>query len=138
VALDRLPGVARAAGVGAIVGLVAWFVPGIVGGGDNLIQGVLDDRFLLSQLVIILAARWLLGPFSYSAGTPGRLIASLLVIGAVSGELFADVVNILAPAPFLNGDVCTIVGMPAFFTAVVRAPLTGTLVVLGMTGSVNH
>lgn len=137
VAFDRLPGVVRAAGVGAIVGLVTWFEPVIVGGGDNLIQGVLDNRFLISHLVLILVARWLLGPFSYSAGTPGGLFAPLLVIGAVSGALFADVVNRLAPVPFLDSDICVIVGMAAFFTAVVRAPLTGTLVVLGMTGSVT-
>jgi len=136
-AFDRLPGVARAAGVGAIVGLVTWFQPGIVGGGDNLIQGVLDNRFLVTQLVLILIARWLLGPFSYAAGTPGGLFAPLLVVGAVSGALFADAVNRLAPVPFLDSDVCAIVGMAAFFTAVVRAPLTGTLVVLGMTGSVT-
>lgn len=135
-AFDRLPGVARAAGVGAVVGLVTWFEPGIVGGGNNLIQGVLDNQFLYSQLLLILVARWLLGPFSYSAGTPGGLFAPLLVIGAVSGALFADLVNRLAAMPLLDSDVCAIVGMAAFFTAVVRAPLTGTLVVLGMTGSV--
>jgi chloride channel protein, CIC family len=37
----------------------------------------------------------------------------------------------------LSQTMAGIVGMAAFFTAVVRAPLTGVLVVLGMTGTLE-
>ena len=33
----------RAAAVGALVGLVAWFAPGVVGSGENLVATLLAD-----------------------------------------------------------------------------------------------
>lgn len=135
--IDRVPGIARAAFVGGVVGLVAWVDPRIVGGGDPIIQGVLDDRLSFSFLLSLIVARWLLGPFSYSAGTPGGIFAPLLVLGAASGALFADAVDRLLPAMALDPITCAIVGMAALFTAVVRAPLTGAVLVLGMTGTIE-
>jgi CIC family chloride channel protein len=40
--LARWPVEARAAMVGAAVGALAWFAPGLVGGGDALTQQTLD------------------------------------------------------------------------------------------------
>lgn len=59
------------------------------------------------------------------------------MVGAVFGALFSDVVNRIAPGLDLDPTTCALVGMAAFFTAVVRAPLTGMLLVLGMTGTVH-
>jgi chloride channel protein, CIC family len=135
-ALSAIPGVFRAGVVGAVVGLIAWFEPNLVGGGDPLIQAALDARLPLSTLAVVFVVRWLLGPFSYSAGTPGGLFAPLLVVGAVSGAIFAQIAANAAPAQALSPTMFAIIGMAAFFAAVVRAPLTGTLLVLGMTGTI--
>lgn len=70
-AFERIPGFVRAAIVGGVVGLIAWFEPAIVGNGDPINQSVLAGRLSLSLLAIVFVACWLLGPFSYSAGTPG-------------------------------------------------------------------
>ena len=102
-ALDRfaafptVPGPLRAAAVGGVVGLVAWFEPRLVGGGDPLIQAVLDTSLSLPTLAVILVARWLLGPLSYATRTPGGLFAPLLVIGAVVGSLFAQLAHEAVP-----------------------------------------
>jgi CIC family chloride channel protein len=136
-ALHRIPGMIRAAFVGGVVGLIAWFEPRLVGDGDAIIQGVLDGRLTLSLLAMLFVARWLLGPFSYSAGTPGGLFAPLLVVGSVFGAIFAVGLDLAIPALALDPTTCAIVGMAAFFTAVVRAPLTGILLVLGMTGTIT-
>lgn len=134
-AIDRVPGALRAAAVGGAIGLVAWFEPSLVGGGEPLIQRTLDGAFPLSTLALLLVARWLLGPFSYSTGVPGGLFAPLLVVGAVVGAMAADLGDRFWPALGLSPTLAALVGMAAFFTAVVRAPLTGTLLVLGMTGT---
>ena len=136
-AFPQVPPPLRAAVVGAAVGLVAWFEPRLVGGGDPLIQAVLDASLSLSTLAVVFVARWLLGPFSYAAGTPGGLFAPLLVVGAVAGAFFAQIADAVAPALALSPSLGAIVGMAAFFTAVVRAPFTGTLLVLGMTGTLT-
>ena len=136
-AFPQVPPPLRAAVVGGAVGLVAWFEPRLVGGGDPLIQAVLDASLSPSTLAVVFVARWLLGPFSYAAGTPGGLFAPLLVVGAVAGAFFAQIADAVAPALALSPSLGAIVGMAAFFTAVVRAPFTGTLLVLGMTGTLT-
>ena len=134
-ALDRVPVPARAAAIGGLVGLVAWFEPGLVGGGEPLVERTLAGAFPLSTLALLVAARWLLGPLSYATGAPGGLFAPLLVIGAAVGTMLAEVGDRLWPALALSPTTAALVGMAAFFTAVVRAPLTGCLLVLGMTGT---
>ena len=136
-AISAIPLLGKAAVVGGVVGLVAWFEPSIVGGGDPIIQAVLDTPVSLSLLLMVLVARWLLGPFSYTAQTPGGIFAPLLVVGAVFGALFAQVAALLVPGLPFSPTMGAIVGMAAFFTGVVRAPFTGALLVLGMTGTMT-
>lgn len=132
---ERWPAGATAACVGVAVGLLAWFLPNVVGGGDDLTQDVLAGRVTLAALPLLFGIRFVLGPLSYAAGTPGGLFAPLLVLGAQIGfgcgvlgqHWFPEVVP--SPVPF------AIAGMAAFFTATVRSKLTGILLVAEMTGS---
>lgn len=126
----------RAALVGAIVGVVAWFLPNMVGGGDPLAQEILTGTLPLASLLLILVVRWFLGPLSYSAGTPGGLFSPLLLVGAALGGLFAVTFNSFAPADSAISIVAfAVVGMTAFFTGVVRAPLTGIILISEMTAT---
>jgi CIC family chloride channel protein len=125
----------RAAAVGATVGLLAWFVPALVGGGDALTQRVLAGAEAVAVVSAIFLARFALGPLSYAAGTPGGLFAPILVLGAQSGFLFANFSYPWVPAVTPSSTMLAVVGMAAFFTAVVRAPLTGIILVIEMTAS---
>jgi chloride channel protein, CIC family len=130
----KLTSLQRAAIIGATVGVVAWFVPALVGGGDTLTQTILSSQFAVGSLVTIFVVRFVIGPWSYAAGCPGGLFAPLLVLGASAGALFAGVLNHLAPGLGLSPVACAIVGMGALFTASVRAPLTGIVLTVEMTG----
>jgi CIC family chloride channel protein len=134
---DKMQGLSslqRAAIIGAAVGVVAWFGPALVGGGDTLTQTILSNQFAVGSLVAIFLVRFLLGPWSYAAGCPGGLFAPLLLLGASSGALFAGVLNHFAPSAGVSPVACAIVGMGALFTASVRAPLTGIVLTVEMTG----
>jgi CIC family chloride channel protein len=127
---------ARAAVIGAGVGAVAWFAPGWVGGGDVLTQATLSGAVALSVLPWLCLFRFFFGAVSYAAGTPGGIFAPILVVGAQLGWLFAQALPHalqfnMPPAAF------AVVGMAAFFTAVVRAPLTGIMLVTELTGNVS-
>ncbi len=93
----RLSSLQRATIIGAVVGLVGWFVPSMIGGGDSITQAILSNQFALRTLVTIFAVRFLLGPWSYAAGCPGGLFAPLMLLGAASGAMFAGVVNYVLP-----------------------------------------
>ncbi|WP_291994615.1 H(+)/Cl(-) exchange transporter ClcA [Candidatus Accumulibacter sp. ACC003] len=128
----------RALLIGALVGALAWFAPDMVGGGDEISQQVLVGGIGLAALPLIFAVRFVLGPLSYAAGTPGGLFAPILALGACLGLGF----GLLCPQ-FVADSGATpitfaIAGMAAFLTATVRAPVTGMILIFEMTGAFNQ
>ena len=78
-----------------------------------------------------------LGAVSYAAGTPGGLFAPMLVLGAQLGLFFGLLSRLAIPDLTIQPEALAVVGMAAFFTGVVRAPLTGIVLVTEMTASVT-
>lgn len=119
--------------VGAAVGLLAWWTPMAVGGGEALSQVAIAQRLAWEALIGLSIARFLLTMASYGCGAPGGIFAPILSLGALLGNAFAVATAYLAhsqpdPAPY------AIVAMAACFTAIVRSPLTGVVLLLEMTG----
>jgi len=135
--LDRWPVPLRAALIGAAVGMLAWFAPGLVGGGDEITQRTLQGSDALALAPLIFLLRFTLGAVSYAALTPGGLFAPMLVLGAQIGLLFGVLSRLAFPELDIQPQAFAVVGMAAFFTGVVRAPLTGIVLVVEMTASVN-
>lgn len=82
----RVGPVARAAVIGAVVGLLLAIDPLLGGDGDQLSGRLLGgDMPVVTVLAGYLVVRFLAGPLSYAAGTPGGLFAPLLALGAVWG-----------------------------------------------------
>jgi CIC family chloride channel protein len=134
--LRRWPVELRAAVVGAVVGLLAWFVPGVVGGGDVITQRTLTGPAMpIGVLSIVFLIRFGLGGVSYAARTPGGLFAPLLVLGAQLGVLFSAACGSWFPGVTPDPVALAVVGMAAFFTGVVRAPITGVILITEMTAS---
>jgi chloride channel protein, CIC family len=124
----------RAAMVGAAVGLLAWFGPGLVGSGDAITQRTLAGRDSILVVAAVFLVRFGLGPLSYAAGTPGGLFAPMLVLGSQSGLILGTLCCGWFPYLAERPAAFAVVGMAAFFTAVVRAPVTGIVLVTEMTG----
>lgn len=136
-AVRRVPAVAKATAIGAVIGLVMVVYPHAVGGGEPLTQMLLGGKeILLTVIVGYLVLRFLAGPLSYSAPVVGGLFAPMLAVGALWGVLFVGVFDLLWPNSIAHLAVpMAIVGMAAFFGASVRAPVTGVVLVLEMTAS---
>jgi len=132
--MSKYPAVARAAVIGAVVGLVAWFAPAFVGSGDTLTQSILSSKLPLHALGIVFVIRFFLGPWSYAAETPGGMFAPLLLLGAAFGGFFGGVAHHFVPGMAITVVDFAIVGMVALFAASVRAPLTGIVLAMEMTG----
>jgi CIC family chloride channel protein len=135
--LDRLPVHLRAGLIGAAVGVLAWFTPALVGGGDAITQRTLLGAEALTLVPLAFLLRFGLGAISYAAATPGGLFAPLLVLGAQSGLLFGAVCRLSFPSLGLQPEGFAVVGMAALFTGVVRAPVTGIVLVTEITDSVT-
>jgi CIC family chloride channel protein len=126
---------ARAAVAGALVGLLMWFAPRVVGGGEPLTQSVLEGRFTLSILLTIFAVRFLLGPLSLSASTPGGYFTPVLTLGALIGMAYGFLVGGVFPDAAIPATSFALVGMGAALGTVTRAPFTGVLLTMETTGS---
>ena len=139
-AVDRLsswPVELRAGLIGAGVGTMAWFAPGLVGGGDTITQRALSGAGTLTVILAVFLLRFGLGALSYAARTPGGLFAPLLVLGAQLGLSFGIICRLAFPGSDIQPEGFAIVGMAALFTGIVRAPLTGLVLVTEMTASVT-
>ena len=134
-ALDKWPIELKAAIIGAIIGLVGWFAPGLIGDGNNLSDRVLESAAVVGGLPLAFAVRFGLGAASYAARTPGGLFAPLLALGAVLGSLLGSLFQAVFPALAIEPQAFAVVGMAAFFTGVVRAPVTGIVLVIEMTAA---
>jgi CIC family chloride channel protein len=124
----------RAGVIGAVVGAVGWFFPQLIGGGEVLVQSILNGQVPVLFLVVGVAVRLVLCPLSYAAGVPGGLFAPLLVLGAAGGTLASLAAQAVMPELAPSATAMVVVGMAAIFTAVVRAPLTGVVMTIEMTG----
>jgi CIC family chloride channel protein len=131
--LGRWPVELRAGVVGAAVGVLAWFAPDLVGGGEPLVQQTLARPVSAAMLSLAFLLRFALGPVSYAAQTPGGLFAPLLVLGAQLGLLFGVACRVVLPDLATPPVAFAVVGMAAFFTGVVRAPVTGIVLIMELT-----
>jgi CIC family chloride channel protein len=128
--------VARAALIGAAVGLLAWFAPALVGTGEAMVQGVIDGKIALSMLALALLIRFFLGPLSLAAGTPGGYFTPSLLLGALSGAVFAELAGMFLPAAELPSTAAfALVGMAVALAAIAHAPFTGILLAMETTGA---
>jgi CIC family chloride channel protein len=132
--LQKIASPLRALGIGAVVGVVAWFLPNDAGGGDPLTQQVLQGYGSIGLLLTIALARFFLGPLSFAAGTPGGLFAPVVTLGALLGAVAGLGLHGVWPGLVPSPLAFAVAGMAAFFTASIRAPLTGIVICLEMTG----
>ncbi|MGW7441561.1 ClC family H(+)/Cl(-) exchange transporter [Streptomyces sp. NPDC054849] len=134
--LTRVPLPVRAAVIGAAIGALMAVDPLLTGGGDPLSERLLaGGGITVAALMTCLAVRFVAGPLSYAAATPGGLFAPLLALGALWGALVHAFASPLLPADAAGPASFAVVGMAALFTGVVRAPLTGIVLVVEMTGA---
>lgn len=82
------------------------------------------------------AVRFAYSILSFSAGVPGGIFLPLLVLGAVAGSLVGGTAAAVGLDVHLENFV--ILGMAGYFAAVVRAPVTGILLICEMTGTLSH
>src|SRR5262249_53925643 len=131
--LGRGPVGGRAAVGGGGGGKLGWFPPAPVGGGELRPPSTLRGGGPLGVVPLVFLFRFGLGAVSYAARTPGGLFAPMLVLGAQLGLLFGALCRFVFPGLDLPPEAFAVVGMAAFFTGVVRAPVTGIVLIIEMT-----
>jgi CIC family chloride channel protein len=131
----RVPAWALGVAMGAVVGAVAWYVPALPGGGVSFAARVAGGGVSIGDAAWLLPSSFLLAIGSYAVGAPGGIFAPLLVVGALLGCVCHGGWLAALPAASTPLPILAAAAMAGLFAATVRAPLTGTVLLVEMTGS---
>lgn len=115
--------------------LMMFIYPTVLGSGNDLVKVISDGKFTLIALAILLVAKLFFSTGSFGTGTPGGIFLPLLVIGAITGGLYSTFLSTAFGVEeyYIKGFV--IIAMAGFFSAIVRAPITGVILITEMTGN---
>jgi CIC family chloride channel protein len=132
---DRVPAPrwATTAAAGALAGILTVVFVAVIGDGESVTQAILrNDVPSSGWLAAVVPLKLGLTIASYASGAPGGIFAPLLLMGAalggLVGQMVAPLVSTVAARPAL-----AMAGMTGLFTAVVRAPITGIVLIEEMT-----
>lgn len=117
-----------------LAGIIGCFFPLALGGG-NIITGELQPTAAISFLFVILIVKFIFSMISFGSGAPGGIFFPLLIMGATIGAIFGNIA-----VHYLGFDAnlffnFVVLAMAGFFTAIVRAPVTGVILLVEMSGS---
>ena len=115
--------------------LMMFIYPTVLGSGNNLVKVISDGKFTLMALAVLFVAKLFFSTGSFGTGTPGGIFLPLLVIGAITGGLYSTFLSTVFGVEeyYIKGFV--IIAMAGFFSAIVRAPITGVILITEMTGN---
>ena len=131
----QVPAIVKPALGGFVVALIALALPQVMGGGYGWIQLTMEEQIPLLILVLLIPAKIVATSFTISSGGSGGVFAPSLVIGGVTGAVFATLANRVAPALAPPAAACVLVGMGGFFAGVAKVPIASLIMVAEMSGS---
>ena len=132
--LRKLPVIVPGAITGLAVGAVATIDTKLLGGGHALTEEALAGGIALGAVALFFLVRFALTLISYGSGAPAGIFAPLLALGALAGLGLGLIAQTIFPAAVTHPEIFAVAGMGALFSSVVRAPLTGIVLIFEMTG----
>lgn len=126
--------------VGGAFGLCTVFA---MGGGHELLQALGNNMEeiaaepvfsspLWATLLIVLAMKFIVSVLNMGAGVPCGVFIPMLAVGACIGGLMSLLCQLMGMDPAYS-DLLVIISMATFFTAIVKAPITGIVMVVELT-----
>lgn len=116
-------------------GFLGFTFPAVLGGGHKLIPMLAGGEFALAMIFAVFAVKFVFSMVSFGSGAPGGIFLPLLVLGALLGGGIGTLMvqTFGVPQALLQNFI--VLAMAGFFAAIVRAPITGIILICEMTGS---
>ena len=130
----QLPLWARPAVGGLLVGGLLLGIPSMYGESSAVLGRALDGRYPALVLAGLVLAKIVATSVTLAVGMPGGVFAPSLFIGGMLGACFGTFV---APDRPHAAAVFGVLGMGAVFSGAARAPITGIVLIIEMTGEYN-
>ncbi|MGN1382469.1 MAG: chloride channel protein [Eubacterium sp.] len=114
---------------------LAFLRPDALGTGYDLIEDSAAGKYMAAGMLILIILKFFYSMCCTTCGTPGGIFLPLLVVGALTGGLFMRLYCGITGDPDIYLANFVLYGMVGYFAAVIRAPITGVLLVTEMTGN---
>lgn len=118
-------------------GVLGLTFPTVLCGGHSIIEE-LNIATSLTFLIMAFLIKFFFSMVSFGSGAPGGIFFPLLVLGATIGAIFAKLIIPITSLDAVLFYNFVIIAMAGYFTAIVRAPLTGIVLLVEMTGSLSQ
>ena len=119
----------------AALSVTAWYKPELLGGGQNFVNEMLAGKTTmpLQTVGLFFLIRFVLTMGSASSCVAGGIFMPILVLGALLGWAVGAAIQMIFPELNVDTGMFAVVGMAAYFSGVVQAPLTGIVLIIEMT-----
>ncbi len=118
--------------------LIILFLPEITGGGHELVEHLFNSTLTFKLLLLFFVGKFIFTMICYATGSPGGIFLPLLVIGALLGKLYGMGLSSILNISTNYENLFVLIAMTSYFTAVVRTPITGIVLILEMSGNFSN
>jgi CIC family chloride channel protein len=119
---------------GLILGLVAFFLPEVLGGGYKWIQDAIDGELAIGLMGTLVVGKIVATSFTIGSGGSGGVFAPSLFIGSMLGGFYGSSCAKCFPHMVTEPAAFVLVGMGGFFAGVAKTPIAALIMVAEMTG----
>ena len=119
-------------------GMLMIVYPQILCGGHHIIDMMHEGHLLLMTVLILLILKFIFSLLSFGSGAPGGIFFPLLVLGSLIGYAYALVVTQYFGVNNMYFNNYIVVAMAGLFAGIVRAPITGIVLIAEMCGSLSQ
>ncbi len=133
---SKYPVAVRFVTAGVVTGVMALWVPQVLGIGYDSLNLILDGEMALKLVLALGACKLLTTAISSGAGLPIGIIGPNLLIGACIGSALSTLGRWWLPELASDHALYVVIGMGAAMGAVLNAPLAAILAVIELTGSI--
>lgn len=121
-----------------LAGILGFVLPEILGGGNLLVDSLVVTDYTIGFLCFLFVGKFLFTMICFGSGVPGGIFLPMLVLGAAGGAVLAKLLVLAGLLPAMYYADIIVFGMAAYFSSVVKSPVTGSILILEMTGSFQH
>lgn len=121
-----------------LAGILGFVLPEILGGGNLLVDSLVVTDYTIGFLCLLFVGKFLFTMICFGSGVPGGIFLPMLVLGAAGGAVLAKLLVMAGLLPAMYYADIIVFGMAAYFSSVVKSPVTGSILILEMTGSFQH
>ena len=121
-----------------VSGILMLILPQVLGSGHSMSEELAFGERIPHVLLFLLLAKFAFSTLSFGSGAAGGIFFPMLVLGSYLGAAFGSALSEtgLFDPQFVNNFI--IMGMAGLFSGIVRAPVTGIILIAEMTGTLSH